>query len=134
VEAAANGAAAEIWGEVSRFVLAHLRDGVEVTFTVEVSHFGAGAISRNRAKHAWLYDNGSQARHYTTKSGATHDTGAMWGKTPPTHVFVRTVIRKRRQMYERPEGSADAQRSTGFWRCRVTLRRRQRAGREAGRR
>jgi hypothetical protein len=99
VEAAANGAAAEIGAKYS-VRTGHLRDGLQVRPS-EVSHFGAGAILVNRAKHAWLYDNGSQARHYTTKSGARHDTGAMWGKTPPTHVFVRTiVIRKRRQMYE----------------------------------
>jgi hypothetical protein len=98
VEAAANGAAAEIGAKYS-VRTGHLRDGLQVRPS-EVSHFGAGAILINRAKHAWLYDNGSQARHYTTKSGARHDTGAMWGKTPPTHVFVRTVIRKRRQMYE----------------------------------
>lgn len=50
---------------------------------------------RNNAPHAWLYDNGSQLRHKV--SGAS--TGAMWGKTPPTHLFVRTMIKHRREMY-----------------------------------
>lgn len=66
--------------------------------------YGAGAVLTNRAKHAWLYDNGTQARHYVTQAGKTHPTGRMWGKSAPTHLFVKTVIRKRRLMYERLKG------------------------------
>lgn len=36
---------------------------------------------------AWLFDNGSQARHWA--SGKS--TGRMWGRTPPTHIFAKTV-------------------------------------------
>jgi hypothetical protein len=43
---------------------------------------------------AWLFDNGSQARHWA--SGKS--TGTMWGKTPPTHIFARTVGRARRAL------------------------------------
>jgi hypothetical protein len=28
-------------------------------------------------------------------------TGTMWGKTPPTHAFVKTMIAARRKMYDR---------------------------------
>lgn len=98
VEAAANGAAAIIKAEYHK-VSGKLRDGVEVA--TANGQFSAGAIVKSKAKIAWLYDNGSQARHYTTASGAQHATGAMWGKTPPTHIFVRTMIAKRRAMYER---------------------------------
>jgi hypothetical protein len=97
VEGAANGAAAILKSEYHR-VSGKLRDGVDVTFTRD--QFSTGAIVKSKSPIAWLYDNGSQARHYTTASGAQHATGAMWGKTPPTHVFVRTMIAKRRAMYE----------------------------------
>lgn len=68
--------------------------------TLSEGRFGAGAVVKNSAPHAWLYDNGSQARHYVTGSGKTHETGAMFEKRPPTHLFVKTVIRKRREMYQ----------------------------------
>jgi hypothetical protein len=62
------------------------------------SAFGAGALVRNSAPHAWIFENGSQARHWAAGKG----TGAMWGKTaqPPTHTFIRAMMRHRKQMYE----------------------------------
>jgi hypothetical protein len=62
------------------------------------SAFGAGALIKNTAKHAWIFENGTQARHWA--SGKS--TGTMWGKTaqPPTHVFVRAMQTHRRRMYE----------------------------------
>lgn len=45
---------------------------------------------------AWLFDNGSQARHWA--SGKS--TGRMWGRTPPTHIFAKTVGRARRKLTE----------------------------------
>jgi hypothetical protein len=70
--------------------------------TTSTSAFGASAVVKNTAKHAWIFENGSEARHYTTASGATHATGEMWGKTPqpPTHVFVRAMQAHRQQMYD----------------------------------
>lgn len=62
--------------------------------------FGADVLLVNRAPHAWLYDNGTEARHYTTKGGKLHATGAMWGKSSPPHTFVRNAIRERLRMYE----------------------------------
>jgi len=44
----------------------------------------------NRAAHAWLFENGTEARH--TKLGA--DRGAM----PPGRVFIPAAIRHRRLM------------------------------------
>lgn len=101
VEAAANSAAFEVRSEYG----AHrqtgaLQDGVVVE-RQSSDQFGVSFRVRSKAPHAWLFDNGSNARHYVTASGARHETGSMWGKTPPTHVFVRTAIRKRRDMYSR---------------------------------
>jgi hypothetical protein len=71
---------------------------------VIVSRLGAvrallGWVVKSNDPIAWLFDNGSQARHYITASGAVHETGQMWGRTPPTHLFVRTMIKHRRAMY-----------------------------------
>lgn len=62
--------------------------------------YGAGVLLVNNAKHAWLWDNGSEARHYTTKNGVRHATGRMWGKSSPPHTFVRIAMDERERMYE----------------------------------
>jgi hypothetical protein len=46
---------------------------------------------------AWLFDNGSQVRHYITKAGKRHLTGRM----PAMHIFDRTAARARRRLNER---------------------------------
>lgn len=55
-----------------------------------------GRTLRSGSPLAWLFDNGSQARHW--KSGKS--TGEMWGTTsnPPTHTFSGTVGRARRRL------------------------------------
>jgi hypothetical protein len=54
--------------------------------------YGAGAVVKNTAKHAWLFENGTQARHTAI--------GANRGSMPPGHVFLPAVIRRRRAMYD----------------------------------
>jgi hypothetical protein len=63
------------------------------------SDYGASARIKNTAPHAWMFENGTQARHWAGGKG----TGRMWGQTPqpPTHVFVRTLMKHRAQMYNR---------------------------------
>lgn len=56
-----------------------------------------GLELRSGSPIAWLFDNGSQARHHA--SGKS--TGTMWGRTPPTHIFKKTVVQKRREMVMR---------------------------------
>lgn len=68
-----------------------LEDGVIVTH-VDAGKYAAGAIVKNTAKHAWLFENGSQSRHT--------DIGANRGSMPPGHVFIPRVVRQRRTMYE----------------------------------
>lgn len=94
VEGAANAAAAEIKAGYKVWS-GNLRDHLYVTHQ-DKGRYGAGAIVTNTAKHAWVYDNGSAARHYTTRRGRRHATGAM----PPTHLFTGAMIRHRRQMYD----------------------------------
>lgn len=102
VEDTANGAAVAIrtiYGKHRR--TGNLQDNVIVLQSASGGQFGVANIVKSAAPHAWLFDNGSQARHYVTKSGKQHDTGRMWGKTPPTHAFVRTMIEYRHRMYDK---------------------------------
>jgi len=89
-EAAANGAAASIRAAYPRRSGA-LVGGVTVTH-FEGGKFFAGAILKNRAPHAAIFEVGTQARH--------NALGANRGSMPPGHVFVPIAIQKRRQMYE----------------------------------
>jgi hypothetical protein len=74
-----------------------LRKHVTLGKGTKVGRFGASTILKNNAKHAWIFENGSQARSYVTVRGKKHLTGRM----PPGHVFVPIVIQHRRAMYER---------------------------------
>lgn len=55
--------------------------------------FSTSAQVRSTAKHAYLFEVGSQARHT--------DLGANRGSMPAGHVFIPIVMRQRRIMYER---------------------------------
>ena len=91
VEAAANGAEATI---KAGYPPGELQDKLSVAFST--SGASTGAVIRNTSKLASLFENGTQARHYVSKKGATHLTGSM----PPAHVFIPTMMAKRRQMYD----------------------------------
>ncbi|MEO8680288.1 MAG: hypothetical protein ABI665_14655 [Vicinamibacterales bacterium] len=101
VEGAANGALADVYAAYpsrSGNLRQHLTMSAVVT-----SAFGVRFVVKNTARHAWLYDNGSQTRQFIEKSGTPHKTGAMWGRDgaePPTHVFVKSMIRARARMYQ----------------------------------
>jgi hypothetical protein len=68
----------------------NLKDGVYVT-RVRVSTFGTAAVVTNRAKHAFIFEMGTQARH--------NAIGANRGSMPPGRVFVPRVQRYRARMY-----------------------------------
>ena len=89
VEANANAVVAEIQaGYPVR--TGDLRDHVAVTFTT--SHYATGAVVKNTSKLAYIFENGTQARH--------NKLGANRGSMPPGHVFIPAIIRRRRVMYE----------------------------------
>lgn len=86
----ANGAATEIvatYPERTR----NLKRGVKVQMLTGTRFF-VGAVVKNTAKHAWIFENGTQARHTAL--------GANRGAMPAGRVFVPTVLRWRRRMYE----------------------------------
>jgi hypothetical protein len=69
----------------------HLKDGVSVTHT-RSSQFGAAAVVLNKAKHAYIFETGTQARH--------NAIGANRGSMPPGRVFVPRIVRYRARMYD----------------------------------
>jgi hypothetical protein len=102
VTAAAQAAEAD----VRQVYEAHVASGTlaaRLSVSTSTSAFGANAKVKNTSPIAFIFENGTQARHYVTASGAQHATGAMWGKTPepPTHTFVRAMQARRKAMYER---------------------------------
>ncbi len=100
VEGRANAAAVTLRSVYGQHrVTGNLQDHVVVEKKA-TGPLGVAYRVASTARHAWLFDNGSEARHYVTGKGNEHATGAMWGKTPPTHVFVRTLITARRKMYD----------------------------------
>lgn len=96
VEGAANAMADAVKRDYPIGPTGHLAGGVHVTH-FDRGKFSAGAIVKNAAKHAYIFENGTEARHYYTKRGVIHPTGKM----PPGHVFIPLAVRWRRQMWER---------------------------------
>jgi hypothetical protein len=87
IENAAEQAKSSIYQSYPRLT-GNLREGLSVEH--HRSEFGAVSIVRNTAKHAYIYENGSEARK----------TSAGWprGSMPAGRVFVRIIIKRRRQM------------------------------------
>lgn len=93
VEEAANGTAVD----VKRGYAAHRRSG-RLAGGVTVTHFeagkySAGAIVKNSAPHAYIFEVGTQARHTAI--------GANRGSMPPGNVFIPAAQKNRRRMYDR---------------------------------
>ncbi len=96
VEGAANAAAVDVKTEYGQHVYTgHLQDGVYVSH-FQGNKFSAGAILKSASPLAWIFEHGTEVRHYVTHNGVTHVTGKM----PPSYTFVRAVMRRRRQMYQ----------------------------------
>ena len=95
VQGAANGAEADIKGAYAVGPTGNLRDGV-FSKVESMGEFAAAVKVVSSAPHAWMYENGTSARHYYTKNGVKHLTGAM----RPQHTFIPRMIRARKAMYE----------------------------------
>lgn len=93
VDAAANGAVTDIKRGYPRRS-GNLQDHVFVS-RLDKGKDTAARIVKNTAPLAFIFENGTQARHYfTAKRGVIHATGKM----PPGHVFIPAVIKRRRAM------------------------------------
>jgi hypothetical protein len=98
---AAQAARADIAGQYPQ-VTGNLKQGVRVELK-SANKDGVVAIVKSTARHAWIYEHGTQARH--TKLGASR--GVM--PAPPTPVFIPTMIRARRAMYAQLGALLEAQ-------------------------
>lgn len=88
VEAAANSAAREIKARYPR-KSGNLSD--HLTLTPEaVGPFGVAYRLQNTAKHAWIYESGTELR-YTV-------AGVPRGRMPASHVFLGGVLPAKRRM------------------------------------
>lgn len=94
VVGAANDAKDEIYDAYPERTR-HLKEGLFVRVR-EGQRYGVGAIVVNKAPHAWMFENGTNARHT--------DLGIDRGSAPPGHVFIPIVMRRRRAMYEQLRG------------------------------
>jgi hypothetical protein len=95
VQAHANAAAARIKDAYGQhWVTGYLTKGVTVTYDLTTG-VAASAVLKSTAPHAYLFENGSEARHYTTVNGKLHQTGRMTG----FHVVIPRVMQERRNMY-----------------------------------
>lgn len=70
----------------------NLRNHVTVS-TISAGQFAAGVVVKSTAKHAHIFEVGTQARH--------NKLGANRGSMPPGNVFVPAIVRQRRKMYDR---------------------------------
>ena len=67
----------------------NLKNGVQVEF--QTAGYTARGIVRNRAPHAWIYENGTETTRYYHHNG----TVASRGKMPPGHVFIPIAMKHR---------------------------------------
>jgi hypothetical protein len=67
-----------------------LRDRLGST-TTSVGRFGTSVMLSNSSPVAWIFENGSQARH--------NKLGANRGVMPPAHAFVPPIVRHRAAMW-----------------------------------
>jgi hypothetical protein len=90
VEGAANATAVDVKRDYP-VVTGNLRDHVVVD-PVQHSAGGVRATVRSTARHAHLFEYGTQARHTSI--------GANRGAMPPGHIFVPAAQRQRRVMVQ----------------------------------
>jgi len=106
VTEAAYSAAADIGSQYPigpgsrKYPAGRLRKGVKVTIK-EIGPFRVAAQVRSTAPHAWWHEHGSELHHERkTKKGWTR--GIMFSKKGvPRPVFIPTMIRYRRAMYQK---------------------------------
>jgi Bacteriophage HK97-gp10, putative tail-component len=76
-------------------VTGNLQDGVVVEQT-DGGRYGAKAIVKSKAPHAYIYEFGTEARHYYTSTGTKKSVGRM----PAGHVFIPRVQEQRRRLMD----------------------------------
>jgi hypothetical protein len=96
IQATANRAEADMRAAYSEHVRSgELRDALKQLERDTPTEYGYAITMINTSPVAWIFENGTQARHRGLRS-----TGAM----PAGHVFLPAMIRNRRPMYEQLKG------------------------------
>ena len=121
---AATGALEEIRAAYPEGPKGNLKKGLKLTLRVSGSgpggditpgmgvEFGAAGIVKNSAKHAWIFEHGTQARYVSElPPGRVKNFGYRRGAMPPGRVFIPIVVRRRRAMYA---ALSDVVRKLGF--------------------
>ena len=76
-----------------------LKKGLKVAFRQE-GDFGAAGVVTNTSPHAFIFENGTQARYVSTLPlGRAKNFGYRRGAMPPGRVFIPIAMRRRRAMY-----------------------------------
>jgi hypothetical protein len=97
IHGAATGALAEIKAQYPTGRRGRLRQGLKIA--LRTTDAGAAGIVTNTAPHAWIFENGTQARYVTTlPRGRAKNFGSRRGAMPPGRVFIPVVVRHRRAM------------------------------------
>ena len=99
IRSRALNAAGAIRAGYARGKTGHLQDGVVVEAVNAFSRYGVSYRVKSKAKHAYLYEYGTVARHYYTTKGKLHATGVM-PAAPPGRAFVPKMIDARERMYD----------------------------------
>jgi len=97
IEGAVNGAyvtISTVYGQ--HRVTGNLQKGLKILPLKVSGEYTTGLELRSAAPHAWLFEHGSQGRHYTTVHGVRHVTGRM----PPTPIFNGTIGKAKRKLVE----------------------------------
>lgn len=98
VDDAAERALASIYQAYPRGDTGNLRAGLKKIEESD-SRWGVTIVVKNTAKHAWLYDHGSQARHVSLlPKWPASNFGPNRGAMPPAWTFIKTAIRERSLM------------------------------------
>jgi hypothetical protein len=92
VDGAANGAYVDI-GRAYPFKFGELRKGMRLKSVVKKG-LVVGAEVQNVANIAWIFEKGSEVRHYFTVNGVKKLVGRM----PASHLFGRRAARARRRL------------------------------------
>lgn len=89
VEHTAQRMKADVTSDYPEGPTGNLKRGV----VISRSHggFATGATVKNNAKHAFIFEHGTQVRHT--------DLGWNRGRMPPGRVFVPAAVRNRREMF-----------------------------------
>ena len=96
VRAASLNAAGAIRATYARGKTGNLQNGVVAEVAEPFSRYGVRYIVKSKAKHAYIYEYGTEARHYFTTGGTRHATGRM----PAARVFVPRMIDARNRMQQ----------------------------------